>query len=98
MKQVFYDDEYGYGSKLNTLKCAKQIHENISAFAEALPIFCHELSESKIWAAQNQAIWEEGSSGLYEYKAENGKLELPPVLIIPSLINRHYILELEENF
>ena len=27
---VFYDDESGYGSKISTLKHAKQIHKNIT--------------------------------------------------------------------
>ena len=29
VEAVLYDDEYGYGSKINTLQHAKQIHENI---------------------------------------------------------------------
>ena len=28
IESVFYDDEYGYGSRLNTLKCAKTINKN----------------------------------------------------------------------
>ena len=30
IEAVFYNDEYGYGSKLNTLKYAKQINRNIT--------------------------------------------------------------------
>ena len=29
IESVFYDDEYGYGSKVNTLKHAREIHKNI---------------------------------------------------------------------
>ena len=30
IESAFYDDEKGYGSKLNTLKYAKQINKNIN--------------------------------------------------------------------
>ena len=30
IESVFYDDEYGYGSKLNTFKHAREIHKNIT--------------------------------------------------------------------
>ena len=33
IQAVFYDDEYGYGSKVNTLKYVRQIHRNITVDA-----------------------------------------------------------------
>ena len=30
IESIFYDDEYGYGSKLNTLKHAREINKNIT--------------------------------------------------------------------
>lgn len=73
----------------------KQITEKITACMEAIPIFCRELEAMGNWAASAPVIWQEGSTRLYEYK--HGGNSSIPVLIIPSLINRHYILDLEEN-
>ena len=30
IEAVFYDDEYGHGSKINTLRYARQVHKNIT--------------------------------------------------------------------
>jgi polyhydroxyalkanoate synthase len=43
--------------------------------------------------AEPPAVWQEGSSRLLDHGAEGG----PPVLVLPSLINRAYILDLLEE-
>ena len=41
-------------------------------------------------AGEGRSVWQEGTTRLLDYGEHGGK----PVLVIPSLINRHYILDL----
>lgn len=47
--------------------------------------------------SNQNTIWQQGSTSLYEYKAKNNDKSAPVVLFIPSLINRSYILDLSDN-
>lgn len=89
----------------------KQIFEKFSACLAAIPAFYLDLNKYQRGRDTVPAIWKQGSTILYEYTKDAlsnnyqiaGKSPAlniqnqPPVLIIPSLINRHYILDLEEN-
>lgn len=75
----------------------KQINEKIAACIEAIPLFCRELELRQNWVAKEASIWRDGSTELYEYRAIGKSGKNQPILIIPSLINRHYILDLEEG-
>lgn len=43
------------------------------------------------------AVWQEGSTRLLDYGADAGASGGPPLLLVPSLINRAYILDLTER-
>jgi polyhydroxyalkanoate synthase len=82
----------------------KQVLEKLSGYFASIPAFCLELYKyQRNICTTAPVIWQEGSSCLYEYeekgegRREKGKMAPSPILIIPSLINRHYILDLEEN-
>jgi polyhydroxyalkanoate synthase len=45
-------------------------------------------------ATEGQTVWREGATRLLDYRDGNGG---KPVLLVPSLINRHYILDLLET-
>src|SRR4051812_48418667 len=73
----------------------KQITEKLSGYLTSLPLFFADMNKYQRPLEKIPVIWREGSSCLYEYKGK-GK-NSSPILIIPSLINRHYILDLEEG-
>jgi polyhydroxyalkanoate synthase len=43
------------------------------------------------------ALWSEGTTRLLDYRTEATPREAPRLLVIPSLVNRYYILDLEEE-
>lgn len=77
----------------------KQITKKLAGYLAAIPLFCLELYKYHRVEEDIPVIWQEGSTFLYNYKSEVTPTtsSLSPVLIIPSLINRHYILDLEEG-
>ncbi len=48
------------------------------------------------YPAPPKAVWQKHAARLYHYPAE-GKAQKRPLLIVPSLINRYYILDLDEK-
>lgn len=73
----------------------KQIVEKLSGCLSNIPAFYIGLLGFKRKEENIPVVWRDGSSYLYNYKATAKHPQ--PILIIPSLINRHYILDLEEN-
>lgn len=42
-------------------------------------------------------LWSEGTTRLLDYSRAPGNPSLPPLLVIPSLVNRYYVLDLEPD-
>ncbi len=42
-------------------------------------------------------VWQSGSSRLFDYGAQSKTVSAPPVLVIPSLVNKPYILDLSSE-
>lgn len=72
----------------------KQVAEKLFGCLTNIPNFYLELLNFRRKAEDAPVVWTEGSSCLYNHAYENAQ---QPILFIPSLINRHYILDLEEN-
>jgi polyhydroxyalkanoate synthase subunit PhaC len=85
----------------------KQIAEKLAAYISTIPALCSELNNYKRTEENIPVVWSEGSSALFRYPPsgsgcqpsgnENYSAKSAPILIIPSLINRHYILDLESG-
>lgn len=70
----------------------------VEAFLEGLRSYLDTPYERNV--AEPPAIWRQGSARLLDYGAlpeSNTDAHAPVVLLVPSLINRYYILDLEKN-
>jgi polyhydroxyalkanoate synthase subunit PhaC len=84
----------GLGPGLDRLEIARQIGARLSATARGIEIWQSHPYRRVI--DEPPTLWRSGSSRLLDYGAtpEAVDPEGPPVLVVPSLINRAYILDL----
>lgn len=82
------------GPDLDRLEIAVEIGRRLSATVRGIELW--QAHPYRRQAAEPPAIWQAGCSRLLDYGAcaEATAPEGPPVLVIPSLINRAYILDL----
>jgi polyhydroxyalkanoate synthase len=84
----------GLGPDLDRIEVARQIGARLSATVRGIEIWqTHPYRRS---LADPPALWSAGSSRLLDFGAspEATGPEGPPVLVVPSLINRAYVLDL----
>ncbi len=73
----------------------KQVKNKLLNYLKTLPVFYGELNSHTRGSSNVPVVWQEGSSKLYNYSTQNKPDN--NLLLIPSLINRHYIMDLDEN-
>jgi len=57
-----------------------------------------EVSEISAGVTPREVVWEEDKLKLYRYRAPEGKVQNPvPVLIVYALVNRPYMVDIQEN-
>ena len=70
-----------------------EIQQRLQFQMQSMQAYCHARYERVL--EEPEAVWESGNCRLLHYPAK-GKKKLPALLLIPSLINRYYILDLTE--
>jgi polyhydroxyalkanoate synthase len=87
-------DAAALGGGLDRLEVAREIAARLSATVRGLEIW--QAHPYRRTLADPPAVWEAGCSRLLDYGAapEAAAPDGPPVLVVPSLINRAYVLDL----
>lgn len=56
-----------------------------------------ELSDYDYGCTEKTSVYEEGKLKLYRFESSHKKAKLPPLLIVYALVNRPYMVDLQEN-
>src|SRR5690606_30065769 len=78
--------------KLDPTQLARELDEARERLARLSPAVA-EVRPRRPGPTPRETVWRAGTAALYHYPAPAGAIELPPLLVIYSLVNRPDILD-----